>query len=81
MKEYIKITIICCIINVVLIIINNIFVASYIEEQTDIRKYYDDRNKITDSIKTINKRKNEEIDKIKKYDKDSSLIIFRELIK
>lgn len=81
MKEYIKIVIISCIVNVVLIIINNIFVASYIEEQTGIRKYYDDRNKITDSIKTINKRKNEEIDKIKKYDKDSSLIIFRELIK
>lgn len=81
MKEYIKIAIISCIINVVLIIINNIFVASYIEEQTGVQKYYDERNKITDSIKTINKRKNEEIDKIKKYDKDSSLIIFRELIK
>ena len=81
MKEYIKLAIIYCIINVVLIIINNIFVASYIKEQTDVQKYYDERNRITDSIKTINKRKNEEIDKIKKYDKDSSLIIFRELIK
>lgn len=81
MKEYIKIAIISCIINVVLIIINNIFVASYIKEQTGVQKYYDERNKITDSIKTINKRKNEEIDKIKKYDKDSSLIIFHELIK
>lgn len=81
MKEYIKIAIICCIINIGLIIINNIFVASYIKEQTDVQKYYDERNKITDSIKSINKRKNEEIDKIKKYDKDSSLIIFRELIK
>lgn len=81
MKEYIKIVIISCIINIVLIIINNIFVASYIKKQTGVQKYYDERNKITDSIKTINKRKNEEIDKIKKYDKDSSLIIFRELIK